>query len=53
VRLLKSIPEADWSRMGHHTVRGEVTLEALLALYAEHGRKHVGTITTLRRSQGW
>lgn len=53
VRLLKGIPETAWTRAGHHTVRGDVTLEALLKIYAEHGAKHVASITSLRQSKGW
>jgi hypothetical protein len=52
-RLLRSVPETAWSRLGHHIVRGDVTLESLLGIYAEHGEKHVGTITSLRRTKGW
>jgi len=52
-RLLKSVPETAWSRQGHHIVRGDVTLETLLAIYAEHGQKHVGSIIALRRAKGW
>lgn len=52
-RLLKSIPDDGWNKAGHHTVRGEVTLEALLAIYAEHGQKHLGSIVALRRAKGW
>jgi len=52
-RLLRSIPESSWSRSAHHSERGEVTLESLLAIYGEHGEKHVGQITALRTRQGW
>ncbi len=53
VRLLKGVQEAAWSRLGHHLVRGDVTLESLLGIYADHGEKHVGTIMSLRRAKGW
>ncbi len=52
-RLLRSIPESNWSRSAHHSERGEVTLDALLTIYAGHGEKHVGQIMALRTRQGW
>ncbi len=52
-RLLRNVPETAWSRPGHHIVRGDVTLEFLLGLYADHGEKHVATIVTMRRTKGW
>jgi len=51
--LMDSLPDAAWNRTGHHPERGELTLEGILAIYAEHGRKHVGQITGLRKARGW
>lgn len=51
--LLEAQPETNWSRTAHHPESGQVTLESILKTYARHGEKHVGHITTLRRSKGW
>lgn len=39
--FLKSLPNESWSRKGTHTGHGEMTLEDLLAEYAEHGDLHL------------
>jgi hypothetical protein len=51
--LLDRVPEGDWARNGVHPVRGEVTLESQLIVYAGHGEKHVEHIMSLRRAKGW
>ena len=51
--LLENIPEDAWERTGHHPERGEVSMKNILAIYAEHGRKHVEQITGLRKARGW
>lgn len=53
VTLLRSIPAADFARKLNHPENGPMTLDDLLALYAWHGRHHVGHITSLRQRQGW
>ena len=51
--LLESVPDAGWNRTAFHPERGDVTLDSILTTYAEHGEKHVGQITGLRRAQRW
>jgi uncharacterized damage-inducible protein DinB len=51
--FLKAIPAKSWDRTALHPERGDMTLDDLLALYAEHGEKHVGQILGLRRRMGW
>lgn len=53
VAMLEHVPESGWSRPAIHPERGEVTLEALLAIYASHGEKHAKHITDLRAAKGW
>lgn len=49
--LLESLDETQWQRTGTHPVRGEMTVEALAALYAGHGELHMAQILkTLGRS---
>jgi hypothetical protein len=51
--LMDTLPEASWGRTGFHPERGDVTLEAILGTYSNHGAKHVEQIMGLRRAQGW
>lgn len=51
--LLESVPGSSWSRSAFHPEIGEVTLEHMLAMYANHGKHHVGQITGLRTAKGW
>lgn len=51
--LLKSLEAKDFERTINHPEHGVVRLEQYLALYAWHGRHHVGHITTLRERMGW
>lgn len=53
VLLLKSLQAADFSRTVNHPERGLITVDQNLALYAWHGRHHVGHITSLRKRMGW
>ncbi len=53
VATLKAMSAADFGRRLKHPELGEVVLERYLALYAWHGRHHVGHITSLRKRQGW
>ena len=53
VRLLRSLTPEEWKRTFRHPDLGAMTLEKTLALYAWHGRHHVGHITTLREKNGW
>jgi uncharacterized damage-inducible protein DinB len=53
VLVLKAMKPEDFTRTFRHPELGVVTLERNLALYAWHGRHHVGHITELRKSKGW
>ncbi|MEO8503044.1 MAG: YfiT family bacillithiol transferase [Acidobacteriota bacterium] len=53
IAMLKKIGRAEWKRTGMHSERGEVTLDDLLIIYANHGEKHVGQILALRKTKGW
>jgi len=44
VVFLRSIPSNAWSRKGNHTEDGEMTLDDLLADYANHGEVHLSKI---------
>ena len=52
VRFLESLNAADFTRSIVHPELGEVRLEQNLALYAWHGRHHVGHIMSLRERMG-
>lgn len=51
--LLESLPENAWKRSAIHPESGNITLEQLLKIYAEHGELHVKRILELRKSKGW
>jgi uncharacterized damage-inducible protein DinB len=53
VRLLKSMKPADFQRRVNHPENGEMTLDAVLGMYAWHGRHHVAHITSARERLGW
>ncbi len=53
VPLLRSLSPADWKRTFRHPDLGLVSLENNAALYAWHGRHHVGHVTALRRRMNW
>lgn len=43
--MLRAVPEADWASRGYmHPENGSQTLEQVVALYAWHGRHHLGHI---------
>ncbi|HEX2620736.1 MAG TPA: DinB family protein, partial [Phototrophicaceae bacterium] len=51
VALLESLDDAQWERTGMHPTRGEMTVEALAALYDWHGDNHIAQINkTLGRT---
>ena len=52
-RLLRAMSADDFSRTLIHPDSGEMSLDALLSLYAWHGRHHVAHITSLRQRMGW
>ena|SRR6266498_212016 len=53
VRLLRSMSDDDFRRTLNHPENGLMTLDAMVALYAWHGRHHVAHITTTRTREGW
>lgn len=53
VMLLRSRKPEDFARGIKHPELGDVTLEKYLAMYAWHGKHHVGHITSLRERSGW
>jgi len=53
VRLLRSMAAEDFQRTLNHPENGLVTLDAMVALYAWHGRHHVAHITSTRARNGW
>lgn len=51
VVLMRSMTEADWQRVFVHPEHGtEFTLATALALYAWHGRHHLGHVEIVRRN---
>lgn len=53
VHLLRAIPEASFRRQLTHPENGPMTLDALLSVYAWHGRHHTAHVTTLRERMRW
>jgi uncharacterized damage-inducible protein DinB len=51
--ILRAMTDADFARTLMHPEHGVMTLDALIAMYAWHGRHHVGHITSLRSRNGW
>ena len=52
-RLLRAMSSDDFQRTLRHPDLGVMTLDAMLSLYAWHGRHHVGHVTSLRGRMGW
>ncbi len=53
-RFLDGMSTSDWDRGFHHPEHGElIPLGRTIAMYAWHGRHHVGHITALRDREGW
>ena len=53
VRLLRAMSDDDFRRTLTHPENGLMTLDAMLSLYAWHGRHHVAHITAARARSGW
>lgn len=47
--LLRSLPHAIWQRTGLHPTRGELTIEQLAMVIADHDDSHLGKIEALPR----
>ena len=53
VTLLRGMSPADFARTIKHPEWGTPSLDAMLALYAWHGRHHTAHVTSLRQRMGW
>lgn len=53
VHILRGMSEADFARTFRHPVKGEVSLDAGLALYSWHGTHHAVQLASLRQRMGW
>ena len=53
VLMLQSLKEDEWRRPLVHPESGPQTVERVVALYAWHGRHHVGHINALRQRERW
>jgi hypothetical protein len=54
VALLRALPDADFERIYIHPEHEKpVTMHAMTALYAWHGRHHTAHISALRKRNGW
>lgn len=51
--ILRAMSAAEFERTLMHPEHGVMTLDALVAMYAWHGRHHVAHITSLRERNGW
>ena len=51
--LLDSLSDEDWLRKADHPEDGEYTVDSLIAVYAEHGEKHLKQVTDLCQRMGW
>ena len=52
--LLRALPEAAWARTFVHPEHGRaLRLDAVLGMYAWHGRHHTAHVTGLREQEGW
>ncbi len=53
VRLLRALGPEDFARTLRHPEMGTMRVDALVGLYAWHGRHHVAHVTGLRERMGW
>jgi uncharacterized damage-inducible protein DinB len=53
VALLRSMQPDQFARLFVHPESGRQTIDAMLALYAWHGRHHTAHITELRKREHW
>ena len=53
VALLRAMAPGDFARTIRHPEWGTPSLDAILALYAWHGRHHTAHVTALRDRMGW
>ena len=53
VDFLRGLDADAFAKIAIHPVRGPVTVDFLVQLYAWHGKHHVAHITSLRDREGW
>ncbi len=53
VALLRATPDEAFARTLNHPENGPMTLDALLSVYAWHGRHHAAHVTALRERMRW
>ncbi len=53
VLLLEGVRPADFARTLNHPENGIMTLDAVVAMYAWHGRHHTAHVAGLRERTGW
>lgn len=53
VTLLRAMPADTFARKMSHPENGPMTVDALLSVYAWHGRHHVAHVTNLREREKW
>jgi len=51
-RILRTLKEEDFARIGHHTAAGPLTLQQLVERMAKHIAHHVGFIQEKRKALG-
>jgi len=51
--LMDHMPEAGWGRKGMHPEHGELTVEGILNMYANHGKNHLDQIRNLKAARKW
>ena len=53
VHLLRALPADQLGRTMHHPEHGDISLDALLEIYAWHGPHHTAHVTELRKRSGF
>lgn len=53
VLLMKNLSREEWQKVGLHPEAGELSLQSLLNLCADHCRNHLSQILRCRRDNGW
>jgi uncharacterized damage-inducible protein DinB len=53
IHLLRAMPESQFQRPLTHPENGPMTIDALLNVYAWHGRHHTAHVTALRTRMNW
>jgi hypothetical protein len=48
--LLRALPHESWQRTGVHPTRGELTIEKLAGVIADHDDRHLSQIEALSKS---